>query len=241
MQTIILCGGKGTRLREETEFKPKPMVNIGGKPVLWHIMKIYSHYGFYDFILTLGYKGNMIRDYFSNENNFPEERGHFNIIFAETGEESLTGERILRAGPYVKGNAFMLTYGDGVADINVKNLVDFHNQRKTTGTITGVHPYSKYGLMNVHKESHIVTSFYQKPQMHDYINGGFMVFQKEALGYFDNGMMERAFVKLAEEKNLAAYRHDGFWKAMDTYQDMEGLNELWKTERPWAIWEKNEA
>src|SRR3989344_6093183 len=188
MQTIILCGGKGTRLREETEFKPKPMVTIGGKPVLWHIMKIYAHYGFSDFILTLGYKGDMIRDYFSNENNFPEERGRFNIIFVETGEESLTGERILRAGRYVKGDSFMLTYGDGVADINIKDLVDFHDQRKTIATLTGVHPDSKYGLMDVHKESHLVSDFYQKPRMHDYISGGFMVFKKKALDYFDNGM-----------------------------------------------------
>ncbi|MEK9180190.1 MAG: sugar phosphate nucleotidyltransferase [Patescibacteria group bacterium] len=238
MQTIILCGGKGTRLREETEFKPKPMVKIGGKPILWHIMKLYAHYGFRDFILTLGYKGEMIRDYFSDENNFPEDKGRFNIIFADTGDESSTGARILKAGKYVRGDSFMVTYGDGVSDIDIRKLVDFHKSKNLKATITATHPYSKYGLINIHKENHLVTDFYQKPLLHDYISAGFMVFGRDALGYFDEEAMENVFPKLIKEKTLAAYRHDGFWKSMDTYTEMEELNALWENERPWAVWEK---
>lgn len=239
MQTIILCGGKGARLREETEFKPKPMVKIGGKPILWHIMKIYAHYGFRDFILALGYKGWMIHDYFSDENNFPKDRGRFNIIFADTGEESLTGERILKASKHIKGDSFMVTYGDGVADVNIGKLVDFHKTSKTLATVTGAHPHSKYGLINVHKENHLVTDFYQKPLIHDYISAGFMVFARDVLNYFDEGTMENIFPKLIKEKNLAAYRHEGFWKPMDTYLEMEELNKLWENGRPWAVWEKD--
>ena len=241
MQTIILCGGKGTRLREETEFKPKPMVKIGGKPMLWHIMKIYAHYGFRDFILATGYKEWMIRDYFSDENNFPEDKGRFNIIFADTGEESLTGERILRSRKFINGDSFMVTYGDGVADVNIGKLVDFHKTRKTLATVTGAHPHSKYGLINVHKENHLVTDFYQKPLIHDYISAGFMVFARDVLNYFDEGTMENIFPKLIKEKNLVAYRHEGFWKPMDTYLEMEELNKLWENGRPWAVWEKENA
>lgn len=254
IQTIILCGGMGTRLKEETEFKPKPMVLIGGKPMLWHIMKIYSNYGYREFVLALGYKGNMIKDYFinqraflndftldvsKNEMNFHKNQcDDFKITFVETGQESQTGERILRSKKYITENEFMVTYGDGVSDIDIEKLIKFHRDQKTIGTITGVHPHSKYGLVKVDKNNNLVTDFEQKPTMFDYTNGGFMVFNKKAFDYFDNSPMENGLIKLAKEGQLSIYRHEGFWKAMDTYGEMEELNKLWTGARPWAIWKK---
>lgn len=254
MKTIILCGGFGTRMKEETEFKPKPLVLVGGKPILWHIMKIYSHYGYNEFILALGYKSEMIKDYFLNQRAFLNDftldvstneiqfhnnaADNFKITFVETGLESLTGERILRVKKYITENEFMVTYGDGVSDINLNDLVAFHKKQNKIGTITGVHPYSKYGLVKTDKKNNLVKSFDQKPLMYDYVSGGFMIFKKEAFKYFSKGPMENDFAKLAKKKQLAIYRHDGFWKAMDTYQEMEQLNQLWNNERPWASWEK---
>lgn len=236
MKTIILCGGIGTRLKEETEFKPKPMVLIGGKPILWHIMKIYSHWGYNKFILALGYKGDLIEDYFSKN-----QEDSSDIIFAKTGLESQTGKRILMAKKHITEDEFMVTYGDGVADINIKNLVAFHRNQKTIGTITGVHPYSKYGLVKIDEQKNLVVHFEQepfKPLTHDYVSGGFMVFNKKALDYFDEGPMESGLIKLTKEGQLSIYRHEDFWKSMDTYKEMEELNELWQIKKPWAVWEK---
>jgi len=254
MKTIILCGGIGTRMKEETEFKPKPMVLIGGKPILWHIMKIYSHYGYNEFILALGYKGEMIKDYFLNQraflNDFTLETSinkihfhsnagdDFKITFAETGIESETGERILRVKKYITEAEFMITYGDGVADIDINKLIDFHRHQRTIGTITGVHPHSKYGLIKINEEKNLVINFEQKPLMYDYVSGGFMIFNKKAFDYFDKGPMENGLIKLAKEEQLSIYKHNGFWKGMDTYREMEGLNKLWKGSRPWAVWKK---
>jgi len=253
IKTIILCGGLGTRMKEETEFKPKPMVLIGGKPILWHIMKIYAHYGFNEFILALGYKGGMIKDYFLNQraflNDFTLDLSHnkidfhnnesdnFKITFAETGLESETGERILRVKKYITEEEFMVTYGDGVGNINIKNLVDFHRSQGTIGTLTGAHPYSKYGLIKIDKARNLVLSFEQKPLMYDYTSVGFMVFNRKAFDYFDKGPMEKGLIKLAKDGQLSVYRHDGFWKGMDTYREMGELNRLWETSRPWAVWE----
>jgi glucose-1-phosphate cytidylyltransferase len=254
MKIIILCGGKGTRMKEETEFKPKPLVMVGNKPILWHIMKIYSYYGYNEFILALGYKGYMIKDYFLNQRAFlndfildtatskikfhNNESDHFKITFAETGEESLTGERILRVKKYITEDEFMVTYGDGVADIDINKLVTFHKKKGTIGTITGVHPYSKYGLVKINEKNKLVSQFDQKPLIHDYVSGGFMVFNKKAFDYFDNGWMENGLKKLTEEHQLSVFEHDGFWKAMDTYREKEELNKLWEENRPWAVWEK---
>ncbi len=254
MKTIILCGGIGTRMKEETEFKPKPLVMVGGKPILWHIMKIYAHYGFNEFILALGYRGDMIKDYFLNQNVFTNdftlgthdneikfhnnECDDFKITFAETGLESQTGERILRVGKYITEDEFMVTYGDGVSDIDIKKLVNFHREQKRIGTISGVHPHSKYGLVKIDEETNSVINFEQKPQMFDYVSGGFMIFNKEVLEFFDNGIMENGLVKLAEKKQLSVFKHEGFWKAMDTYREMEELNDLWNKERTWAVWDK---
>lgn len=252
--TVILCGGMGFRLREETEFKPKPMVEIGGKPILWHIMKIYSCHGYNNFILTLGYKGNYIKDYFLKQkyceldfcfntkqgkiikffpNNLKED---WNIIFAETGIETPHGERVLMVKKYIKGDLFMVTYGDGVANINIQKLLEFHKKKKVIGTITGVHPTSRWGLVSADK-NWIITDFSQKPDFYDYVNGGFMVFNKKIFDYLKKGMMiEDVFRPLIEKKQLALFPHEGFWYGMDTYRDMKTLNELWEKGAPWKVW-----
>lgn len=254
MKTIILCGGMGYRLKEETEFKPKPMILVGGKPILWHIMKIYNHYGHNEFVLTLGYKGHMIKEYFVNHKLFTRDFTHhvksgtthyhnddaddFVITFAETGEESMTGRRISLAKPYITENEFMVTYGDGVADIDINQLVEFHRRHKKIGTITGVHLRSKYGMVSVDERTNLVKSFRQKPPMKEYTSGGFMVFNKGAFKYFDDGPMENGLKRLAAKGQLALFKHDGFWRGMDTYQDMLELGKLWSAKKPWAVWEK---
>ncbi len=253
MKTVILCGGKGTRMREETEYRPKPLVEIGGKPILWHIMKLYSHYGFDDFVLTLGYKGRMIKEYFMYERAFTndftldtrnrnvhfhdEKKDNFNITFAETGLESLTGERLLNVRRYL-GDEFMVTYGDGIGDIAIDKLVAFHHTQGTVATVTGVHPYSKWGLLQTNAATGLVTGFYQKPILSDHVNGGFMVFNKKIFDYLDNGAVEDSFIRLSEIGQLSVYNHSGFWKAMDTYHEMLEMNETWNKNKPWAIWEK---
>jgi glucose-1-phosphate cytidylyltransferase len=254
MKTIILCGGFGTRMKEETEFKPKPMVLIGGKPILWHIMKIYTYYGYKEFILALGYKGEMIKDYFLNQRTFlndftldvfknkidfyDNQCDDFKITFAETCLESETGERILKVKKYITEDEFMVTYGDGVAKIDINKLVDFHRKQGTVGTITGAHPYSKYGLLKIDEERNLVINFEQKPLMYDYTSVGFMIFNRKVFDYFDTGPMENGLVKLAKDGQLSVYKHEGFWKGMDTYREMGELNKLWMTEKPWAVWEK---
>jgi len=252
--TIILCGGIGTRMKEETEFKPKPMVLIGGKPMLWHIMKIYSHYGYNEFILALGYKGDMIKDYFLDQRAFlndftldisenkidfhNNQCDEFKITFSETGLESETGERILKVKKYISEDEFMVTYGDGVSDLEINKLIDFHRRQKTIGTITGAHPHSKYGLVKIDEKNNLVIDFEQKPLMYDYVSGGFMIFNKKAFDYFDNGPIENGLIKLAKDGQLSIYKHEGFWKSMDTYRETEELNELWQKDKPWAVWEK---
>ncbi|MBI2054296.1 MAG: NTP transferase domain-containing protein [Candidatus Staskawiczbacteria bacterium] len=255
MKTIILCGGMGTRMREETEFKPKPLVEVGNKPILWHIMKIYSHYGFNDFVLALGYKGNQIKDYFLKqkyythdfllkpnegkianffENNGPQD--DFNIIFSETGLETPHGERVMKVKKHIQDDIFMVTYGDGVADIDIAKLVEFHKSHGKIGTITGVHPISRWGFVNV-DENNTVTDFAQKPQLYDYVNGGFMVFNKEFFNYLKEGdMLEDTLTRLIPEKQLALYKHENFWYGMDTYRDFMILNELWEKDPKWKIW-----
>lgn len=163
----------------------------------------------------------------------------FKITFAETGLESQTGERILRVKRYITEDEFMVTYGDGVSNLEISNLIDFHRKQKTIGTITGVHPHSKYGLVKIDEKNNLVIDFEQKPLMYDYVSGGFMIFNKKAFDYFDNGPMENGLMKLAKEGQLSIYKHEGFWKSMDTYREMEELNESWQKDKPWAVWEKN--
>lgn len=256
MKTIILSGGLGYRLKEETEFKPKPMVNIGGKPIIWHIMKIYSHYGFNDFIFALGYKGDYIKQYFLNEQHFAHnftintksgvtkfhkngssEVDDFKITFVDTGLETQPGERILRIKDFIpkEDDTFMVTYGDGVSDINIKDLIKFHKKNKTIGTITGVHPRSKYGLISV-KENKAI-KFTEKPVLKEWVNGGFMVFDKKIFSYIKKGEIEHeAFKRLIAEDQLSVYSHEGFWHSMDTYPDVDALNKLWVEDPKWKIW-----
>lgn len=252
---VIFCGGQGTRMKEETEFRPKPMVSLGGKPILWHIMKTYAHFGFNEFIVALGYKGNYIKDYFINEEYFihdvtidthtgekhihrdsKKRHDKFKITFVDTGEETLTGERLLRVRPYINSDVFMATYGDGVGNIDISCLYEFHKQKHVIGTITGVHPKSKWGLI-MSDENNMVKQFQQKPQLNQYVNGGFMVFQKEFMKFLrPKEMIESALNRLIDEKQLAVFIHDGYWGAMDTYQDLEEMNKLWKKNPEWKVW-----
>lgn len=258
MKVIILCGGVGTRLKEETEFKPKPMVLVGGKPIIWHIMKLYSCYGFNEFILALGYKAEYIKEYFLNQKAFisdftldtkehktkfyQENRADaddFKITFVDTGLETLPGERILKCKKYIskKDKYFMVTYGDGVTDLNLKKLFTFHKKQETLGTITGVHPRTKYGLVKTNGKN-LVTGFQEKPVLSDWVNGGYMIFDRKVLQYFNKGETEHpALQRLAKEKNLSMFKHEGFWFAVDTYKELEDLNRVWNSgNRPWVIW-----
>ncbi len=258
MKVIILCGGTGTRLKEETEFKPKPMVYVGGKPIIWHIMKIYANYGYNEFILALGYKADYIKDYFLNQKAFTsdftldtkkykakyflEDRSEidsFKITFVDTGLETLPGERILRCQKYIplRDTYFMVTYGDGVSDINLADLVKFHKKQKTIGTITGVHPRSKFGMVETDKDG-LVNNFSEKPVMNDWVNGGYMIFDKRFFKYLRPGEIEHpALKRLSKEKQLSLYKHDGFWYAIDTYKEYEDLNKMWSEENPpWKTW-----
>lgn len=256
MKTIILSGGIGYRLKEETEFKPKPMVLIGGKPILWHIMKIYAYYGFNEFIIALGYKGDYIKQYFLNEKNMVHDftlntltgdtrihknnisSDNFAITFVNTGEETLPGERILRLKNYIPDadENFMVTYGDGVSDVNIKKLVEFHKKQDTIGTVTGVHPRSKYGLIKVDRD-HVATKFTEKPVLKEWVNGGFMIFKREALNYFKPGEMEHEGLKRLILKNqLSVFIHEGFWHSMDTYPDVDNLNKFWRDDPKWKVW-----
>lgn len=252
---VIFCGGQGSRMKEETEFRPKPMVTIGGKPILWHIMKIYSHYGFNNFIIALGYKSDYIKDYFLNQEyllhdfsvntktgekklhkNKNKNKDNFNITFVDTGVETLTAERLLRVKKYIKSDIFMVTYGDGVGNIDINKLFNFYNMKKKIGVISGVHPKSKWGLI-ISDKSNIIKSFEQKPKLNQYVNGGFMVFNKKFFDYLKKReMIEVALGKLVKERELAVYIHDNFWSAMDTYQDMEELNKQWKKDPKWKVW-----
>lgn len=253
MKTIILCGGSGYRLKEETEFKPKPMVEVGGKPILWHIMKIYANYGFRDFIIALGYKGNIIKDYFVNkkfyDNDFTldiakhkitSHKGKgvekFNITLVDTGLESLTGERVRRVKQYIDSQDFMVTYGDGLSDINISNLLKFHKKQKTIATVSGVYPMLKFGGFDLGK-GNLAAGFERKAKIRHLINGGFMVFKKEVIKHIKPGsMIEDVFEDLIPKKQLSIYEHFGFFHAMDTYQDMNDLNLMWDNNPMWKIW-----
>src|SRR3989338_600278 len=248
----ILSGGMGTRLREETEYKPKPLVEIGGKPILWHIMNHYAHYGFNEFILCLGYKGEMIKNYFLNyktqTNNVTislksgavtlhdSATEDWHVTCVDTGEESLTGKRLKLIQPFIGEDDFFVTYGDGVSDVNIKDLFQFHKAKGKLGTITGIRPLSKYGSLKTNEES-IINAFIEKPVLNDRINGGFFVFTPQIFSHLDENMFEfTTLPKLAEQQQLAMYQHDGFWQCMDTYRDYLHLNKLWQTEKPWKIW-----
>lgn len=259
MKVIILCGGVGTRLKEETEFKPKPMVYVGNKPIIWHIMKIYAHFGFNEFILALGYKADYIKEFFLNQkaftndftletsnyettyhfNNRHEINDDFKITFVDTGLEAFVGERILACKKYIpeEDKSFMVTYGDGVADVNITNLVEFHKKKGKIGTLTGVHPRSKYGRVETDRKGNII-KFVEKPVLNDWTNGGYMVFDKKFFDFIKLGEMEHPPLKrLVKKDQLSLYKHNGFWFAVDTYKELEDLNKIWNEGNPpWKVW-----
>ena len=258
MKVVILCGGQGTRLREETEFRPKPMVEVGGRPILWHIMKSYAHYGFREFVLCLGYRGNVIKEYFLNYeamnsdctvtlgqrypvtyHNHHGERD-FEVTLADTGAESMTGGRLKRVERYVDDDEFLLTYGDGLADLNVSKVIEFHRSHGKLATVTAVRPGSRFGLVEV-SEDGMVKKFSEKPSLEGWASAGFFVFKRKIFDYLpgDGCTLEREpMEQLAREGQLAAYRHEGFFFAMDTFREYKYLNVLWSEGKaPWKVWE----
>jgi glucose-1-phosphate cytidylyltransferase len=258
-KVVILCGGRGARLREETEIRPKPLVEIGDRPILWHIMKIYAHYGYNDFVLCLGYKGLLIKEYFfhyyvlANDftvrlNNQREMKFHnqsneidWNVTLVDTGINTLKGARIKKIQQYIDSDMFLLTYGDGVADVNINQVIDFHKQHGKIGTLTGVRPPSRFGDLIVERGK--VMNFTEKPQASaGLINGGYFVFNRKIFDYlsddehcdFEKGALE----KLAEDGQLMVYEHKGSWECMDTLRETDHLNELWNTKQAfWKVWE----
>lgn len=230
MQVVILCGGKGTRMGPDE--LPKVLFRIGDKPILWHLMKIYAHYGYNDFILCLGYRKDAIRDYFSGVKPW-------NIKFVDTGMDTNTGGRIRKIKDYIKGDCFFATYGDGLADINLKELLACHKYHRKAATLTAVKPLSQFGIVGIDAHSGAVTHFEEKPISDHWINGGFFVFDQDAFRYIkDDDILEReSFNRLLEDKNLASYKHEGFWQCMDTYKDHLRLNQLWESAKaPWKLW-----
>lgn len=260
MKTLILCGGKGTRLRSGSEPIPKALVEIGPRPILWHIMKIYEAQGFDEFVLCLGFKGSDIKDYFLFRGGVLREdfllnmsapsqdrvkplgragREHFKITFADTGEDTPTGGRIKRAAKYLNEGTFMVTYGDGLADVDLKALLDFHRKQETLGTVTVVNPPSHFGEVVIGDDGR-VREFREKPRMEKWVNGGFFAFEPRFLDYLgDEDMLERTpLERLAADGQLSAFRHTGFWQCMDTFKDAALLDDLWKKGRaPWKVWE----
>ena len=263
LPVVILAGGAGMRLREHTEYVPKALIPIGNMPIILHVMKIYAHHGYNKFIVCLGYKGEMIKNFFLNhelmENDFILKFGQeknivnlarkikdFEITFANTGLNTNTGGRIKKIEKYTDAENFFLTYCDGLADINARNILDFHLKTGKIATLTGVHPMSPFGAIEV--ENNLAVSFKEKPTLPGIINGGFFAFNRKVFDYLDDNCIleEEPLRKLTEEKQLAVFLHNGFWTCMDTHKDFERLNTLWernympnigfKGNPPWKIW-----
>ena len=259
MKVVILAGGFGSRLSEETEIKPKPLVEIGGRPILWHIMKLYSYWGFNDFIILTGYLSHLIKDYFLNyytrysditidmSTNSVEILNHRNepwkVTMLYTGPNTMTGRRISQAREMIGNERFALTYGDGISDVNLKEVLQNHIDSGKIATVTAVQPVGRFGVLGIN-EQNIVTHFKEKPKGDsDWINGGFFFLEPEVFNYIvpskDTVFEKEPMQQLAEEGQLNAYKHQGFWKAMDTLRDKNELTELWNSERaPWALWKR---
>ena len=256
MKVVILAGGLGTRLAEETEIKPKPMVEVGGRPLLWHIMRHYSHFGFNEFFIALGYRGEVVKrfflDYCSLSGNMTLDlrRGSVEsqdsecedwfVHLKNTGQETNTGGRVKRLEPWLRGGTFMLTYGDGVCDVNLRDLLAFHRSHGRLATVTAVRPPARFGGLIF--DGDLVAEFTEKPQIGEgWINGGFLVLEPEIFNYLegDHSSLEAdALERLAADQQLAAYRHEGFWQCMDTLRDKRLLESLWQERRaPWKVWE----
>ena len=256
MKLVILAGGLGTRISEETAVRPKPMVEIGGKPILWHIMKLYSHYGVNEFIICCGYKGYLIKEYFANyflhmsDVTFDVSRNSmkvhnrkaepWKVTLVDTGDHTMTGGRLKRVADYLKGEEiFCLTYGDGVSDVNISSLIAFHRTHKVLATLTAIHPPARFGALDVVADK--VKRFVEKPVGDDgMVNGGFFVLSPKVIDYIagDETFWEQApMERLASEGQLVAYKHSGFWQPMDTLRDKQRLDQLWESgDPPWKVW-----
>ena len=259
MKALILAGGFGTRLSEETDIKPKPMVEVGGKPILWHIMKTYSHYGINEFVIMLGYKGYYIKEYFANyflhqsdvtinmlngdmevHNNSSEP---WKVTLLDTGLNAMTGARVKKAKEHIGNKPFMLTYGDGVADIDIQETLAFHQQHGKLMTMTSAQPEGRFGALHINKNDQ-VTTFEEKPKGDgSWINAGYFVCQPEVLDYIDNGddviFEQEPLRRLAQDAEIFTYKHEGFWMPMDTLRDKTKLNEMYESgNAPWVTWEK---
>ena len=255
MKAVILAGGLGTRIAEETSTKPKPMIEIGNKPILWHIMKIYSAYGINDFVICCGYKGYMVKEYFANyflhtsdvtidmQNNKMEVHHKYaepwKVTLVDTGLETMTGGRLKRVKDFVENGTFCFTYGDGVSDVDISKLIEFHKNNNVPATVTAVQPDSRFGVLNISENK--ITSFKEKPSdTASWINGGFFVLDSKIFDYIDGDSTiweKQPLEKLAKENNLSAYKHTGFWQPLDTLRDKNYLEELWGTNKaPWKIW-----
>jgi glucose-1-phosphate cytidylyltransferase len=256
MKALILAGGLGTRLREETEFKPKPMVQVGNRPIIWHIMKNLAVQGINEFCIATGYKGEVLKDYFLNYDfqntdvtlklgekstlvsHGLHEESNWKVTIADTGSLTETGGRVLSALKYMNGDRFLCTYGDGLANIDLNALTKFHLSHGKKATVTAVKPLSRFGVMNLDKDG-FVNEFREKPLIDSWVNGGFFIFEKDIEKYLDvNCVLERGPLnKLASEGELAAYKHMGFWQPMDTMREFDMLNDLWKKGKaPWKNW-----
>ncbi len=257
MKAVILAGGFGTRLSEETGVKPKPMVEIGDRPILWHIMKIYSAYGINDFIICLGYKGYIIKEYFAtyslhmsdvtfdlrNNNMKVHQNGTepWKVTLVDTGEKTMTGGRLKRIRDYIGDETFCLTYGDGVSNVNIKKLIGFHREQKSLATLTAVQPPGRFGAFNLDRDQYKISTFKEKPQGDGaWINGGFFVAEPSVMDYIENDSIvweSEPMEMLASDGMLAAYRHHGFWQPMDTLRDKMYLEGLWASGNPpWKVW-----
>ena len=255
MKAVILAGGFGTRISEETQLKPKPLIEIGGMPLLWHIMKTYSHYGINDFVICCGYKGYMIKEYFANYSlhksnitfdlnknkieTHSTEVEPWRITLVDTGLNTMTGGRLKKVKKFLDDETFCFTYGDGLSNVNVKNLIDFHKNQKTIATVTGVRPPGRFGAMSILNDK--VTKFQEKPEGDgDWINGGFFILEPNVFDYINNDktIWEREpLEKLSRENQLAAFLHPDFWQPVDTLRDKNKLEELWNSENPpWKVW-----
>ena len=247
---VILAGGLGTRLREETEFKPKPMIEVGERPIIWHIMKHYSRYGYKKFIICLGYKGDVILNYFMNyqahgstttvrleENRITtyfsgQESENWTILLCDTGKDSLTGDRLMRIRNHIDSPYFLMTYGDGLSNVAIDRLVEFHHNSESLATLTAVHPANRFGTLEI-SESGRVSSFLEKPRSQDWINGGFFVLDRLVFDEMNSGSFEdNTLTRLASNKKLTAFKHDGYWQCMDTYREYLELNKLWSDGNP---------
>ena len=258
MKAVLLAGGLGTRMREETEFRPKPMVEVGGRPVLWHIMKILGHYDFSQFVVCTGYKSEYIKSYFANygvsnldftitlgdQSSIRHHGSHaeFNwqVTVADTGQSTMTGGRIKRIQNYVGNETFLCTYGDGIADVNIPALLDFHRSHGKLATVTATQPMSRFGVIDL-EEDGVVATFREKPKTEDWVNIGYFIFEPGVFDYLegdDSVLEDQPLLRLAKDGQIGAFAHHGFWQPMDTFRESQMLNNLWESGNPpWKVWQ----